>query len=308
MQHLTLCISTYNRPGGLEKLLLSITRQKGIEKYNTEISIAIADNQTPPATELIAERFRKEYGFPIFWQHEPTQGITFARNTSYKLAAGADLCLFVDDDEELDEYCIAELLRVKQEFKADMVYGNNPPVFMKENVPPWIKVFFESKGGEDGQELLYAATNCLLVDKAVLKGIKEPFDHGFRHSGGEDTFLTISLLKKGAKLVKSAKAKAYEQIPPERCSVKWILKRTKHEAAIFSLILMRLDFGKWAIPKRLIKLMIKLIRGLLLSILYFVFTRKKKLTGLMLIWDAVGGYLGFVGYQKLFTHTDITQE
>ena len=297
MPHLTICISTYNRPEGLEKLLQSITRQKDLEKYDTVLSIAIADNQTPPATHAIAEKFRKEYGMAIHWQHEPVQGITYARNTSYKLAGETDLCLFVDDDEELDEYCVAELLRVKQEFNADMVYGNNPPVFVKEDVTPWIRDFFESKKGKDGEPLPTAATNCLLMDKAILKGMDEPFDHRFAHTGGEDTFLTRSLLKQGAILVKSAHAKAHDLVPPERCSVSWILKRTKREAAIFSVVVVLL-YGKKAIVVRLIKSMIKLIGGLLLSLPYLLFTRKEKLTGLMLIWDAIGGFLGFIGYES----------
>jgi hypothetical protein len=43
---------------------------------------------------------------------------------------------------------------------------------------------------------------------------------------------------------------------------------------------------------------IKLIGGILLSLPYLVFTRRKKLTGLMLIWDAIGGFLGFIGYES----------
>jgi hypothetical protein len=102
--------------------------------------------------------------------------------------------------------------------------------------------------------------------------------------------------------VKSAHANAYNLVSPERCSVHWILKKRKCKAAIFSVILMRQELNMWVVPIRLVKLIIKLVAGLLLCIPCLIFTRKKKLKGLTLIWDSVGGQLGFIGYQpKTYT-------
>ena len=147
-------------------------------------------------------------------------------------------------------------------------------------------------------ELGYAPTNCLLIDHSVLRGMDAPFDHGFAHTGGEDTYLTRTLVKRGAKLVKSAHANAYDLVPPERCTVAWILKRVKREAAIYSLISLKLSDGLLVYSLRWAKLGIKFLLGALLTLPYLLFTRTHKLKGLILIWDAIGGFLGYFSYKS----------
>lgn len=297
MVTLAICICTFKRPQGLESLLESISKQKNFEKYLNKIIVTIADNENPPRTEEIAKNFERKTGIEVRWAHEPNSGITFARNTTVRLASNADYCFFVDDDQIMDENCLAELFKIKDEFNADMVYGNAPPLFPKENIPAYIKDYFIESPGKDGDLLPFAATNALLINREILKTFDGPFNNRFAHTGGEDTFLTMSLIKKGFKIVKSEKAFAFDIVPLSRCSVKFILNRVMRESAIFSNITQLLNASLTNKLFRSLKLVVKFIAGLVLAIPALLIGGKHKLIGLMFIFDAVGGILGFFSYK-----------
>lgn len=298
MRTLAICISTYKRPKGLERLLQSIEKQKDTDKYFDRIIIAVADNETPPLTEIIVKKFEQKNYIEIRWAHEPRQGITYARNTTFRLAEGADYCFFTDDDQILDDNCLSELFRVMEEYKADMVYGNTPPVFVESNIPSWIKQYHNVPEEKDGKPLIFASTNCLLIDKKILDPIEEPFDNRFAHTGGEDTFFTMDMIKKGYKLVKSGNAKAYNLVPKARCLANWILKRVMRESALFSFI--RREVGE-SIAKTLFRffiLSLKIFTGVILTVPLLIFGFKYRLKGLILILDGVGGMLGYFSYKQ----------
>ena len=71
-----------------------------------------------------------------------------------------------------------------------------------------------------------AATNNLLLDLAQLRTLGIRFDDRFGLTGGSDTLLTHTLVKRGAQIRWCDDAVMRETVPVERATRRWALRRT----------------------------------------------------------------------------------
>jgi glycosyltransferase involved in cell wall biosynthesis len=290
----TFCICTYNRNKGVIKLLESINNICLSDNIDfSKINVIVVDNYNGLSKKVIKN---ENYKFPLEWYYEPKKGLCFARNKTVELAKNTEYCFFVDDDQILDNYCLVELLKTAIKNNADLVYGSNPPKFVQK-VSRSIEYYFLPKiSSEQDYIINNAPTNCTLVKKSALDEIEGPFDYTFNLTGGEDSYMTRQLFLKGKEMYKCVKAKAYEIVPPEKCSLFWISKRAFRCSSSITVQDKMLKLGLYQYTKRTIKAIIKILPGIitLLPMLFIPNSFKLKYYFWIHMIEGLGHLFGFI--------------
>lgn len=227
------CVITYRRPEGLERLLEGLD---GLtfrhESPEPDVKVIVIDNDPGGSARALCEKERSEFKWPIEYDVEPNRGIPYARNKAITRAqrTGADFLVFVDDDEVPRPSWMDELLRVQSAHDADAVYGAVLPRF-EADVPLWVVEgrFFEHvfvrSGYDTGHPLELADTNNVLVRSNVFKEMGKNFDERFALTGGSDTHFFMRVYRAGYKIVWAADAVVDDWIPNSRANAGWILQR-----------------------------------------------------------------------------------
>ncbi|OLP59024.1 hypothetical protein BJF93_03590 [Xaviernesmea oryzae] len=133
----------------------------------------------------------------------------------------------LDDDEWAEPDWLAQLLRVRQQYDADVVGG---PVFrvFEVPVPDYIaeanQPVFENM--KTGPLDLVDATNNVLFRADLFREMPEPwFDPQYALMGCEDKDLFLGLRLKGKRFAWASEAVIREEMPASRSTVKWMLQR-----------------------------------------------------------------------------------
>ena len=107
----SLVITTYNWPGALELLLLSVLRQKTLP-----VEIVIADDGSDVITKEVIESFRLKSAVPVkhIWQEDKGFRKTIILNKAI-LASEGEYIIQVDGDIILDPSFISDHLRVAEQ-------------------------------------------------------------------------------------------------------------------------------------------------------------------------------------------------
>lgn len=218
------CVASFRRPELLESLLNSLDLQD-IVKDGSRVRVIVVDNDKNRSAEAVVHRFSERSRLPIVYDVEPRQNISLARNRSLSHAT-ADLVAFIDDDEEAAVNWLRELLGTLRACNADAVFGPVIPA-LPESAPQWISEgrFFERPRHASGAILTGGRTGNGVVIRKWLTHYDEPFDPSLGLSGGEDTDLFLRLRARGAKLVWCDTALVTEKVPPNRCTMQWLLRR-----------------------------------------------------------------------------------
>ncbi len=127
-------ICTCNRPLLLERLLISIQRQRTSLIFET----IVVDNQ--PETDSLAsleDRFRD-----VRWGTEPRRGLSRARNAGIRLATAPAL-VFVDDDMDVASNWLEALMTPIRDEGFDVVVGPAVPLSLETEA----ERLFEAYGG-----------------------------------------------------------------------------------------------------------------------------------------------------------------
>lgn len=296
MINISICICTRNRQEGLKKLLDSLIEMQ--TPPDTRVTIIVVENDLEAHSEKTVKEFSSASKLRISYFLETRQGIAFARNRSVKEAEGCDFCCFVDDDQVVAPDWLIELIKCQKEFDADGVWGPNPPIF-NNKVPSYIRLFHMPEMYEYGTIVKEAFTNCLLLRKKYLDRIDGPFDLRLNFTGGEDSYLTYLISTIGGVIRYNPKAIAYENIPNNRTTIKYVIKRAykRSNTGLFVKSLVGNEFSKLsALPK----LTRKFCYGFLIVIPFIIFGKANKLKGLLKIIDAIGGFLFIFGRKIQF--------
>ena len=132
------CIATYRRPRGLQRLLDGLQAQQLPQDEAPQVRVVVVDNDPEGSARELCEEARGWLRFPLVYVLEKRRGIPQARNTAVATSLGeADFLAFVDDDEAPDPGWLMELLRVQQARGADAVAGPCVPLF-EDGAPAWI--------------------------------------------------------------------------------------------------------------------------------------------------------------------------
>jgi succinoglycan biosynthesis protein ExoM len=224
--HISVCICTYKRPEHLERLLHEIQKQITNDKFT--YSVVIVDNDQERTAEKTVDLIRQKTDLSIEYYNEPTQNISLARNRAVEMSTG-DFVAFIDDDEVPVSDWLLKLYNLCQSHNADGVLGPVKPHF---EVPPpsWIVKgkLFDRKSFETGTVLTKTRdtrTGNVLINKRLFQECASPFDARFGKTGGEDTDFFRRMLLRGKVFIWCDEACAYETVPPERCTRKYLLKR-----------------------------------------------------------------------------------
>lgn len=89
-------VSSYHRPGHLQRVLASIAAQRGVEG---QIEVVVTDDGSQDETEQLVRRFAAHAAFPVHFTTHPHDGFQLARCRNEGVAAStAPYLLFLDGD------------------------------------------------------------------------------------------------------------------------------------------------------------------------------------------------------------------
>ncbi|WP_104198995.1 glycosyltransferase family 2 protein [Cryobacterium sp. Y29] len=227
-----IAVLTYRRPADLEELLPELLDQAGMVLAPVEI-IVIDNDPDAGARTLVTDTRWVEAGepastggTPIRYAHEPTPGIASARNRALQEGQGADLLIFIDDDERPSSHWLVQLLDTYSTYRPAAVVG---PVLSQYDIEPdqWIRAggFFERRRFTTGTPVSLAATNNLLLDLAQVRRLELSFDERFGLSGGSDSLFTRQLHQRGGQMIWCDEAIVIDIVPADRLTREWVLQR-----------------------------------------------------------------------------------
>jgi succinoglycan biosynthesis protein ExoM len=265
---IALSISTLGRPEGLRATLESLAAQRpaagGVE---FDLRAVVANNDPDdPRPAAVATEVVEATGLPIEVRHEPRRGIAPPRNlglaTAIELVGPNGLVGFIDDDEIAPPGWLAELLRVKAAFGAEIVTGPVEPEF-EEAPPTWIVDggFFARARRPTGARLPYAFTNNIVFDASLPARLDRWFDDSFLRIG-EDHHFFERLARTGAAIVWADEAPVVERIPPRRANETWIVERFRTVGRCMPMIVRDLRGGPHALAMSTAKAMVWIPLGL----------------------------------------------
>ena len=290
------CICTRKRQEDLTKLLNSLSGL--IVPPEINLRIIVVENDTVSFCEGLIKEISSGNKLRIEYFLEPRQGIVYARNRSVAEAGECDFCCFTDDDQVVSPGWLTELLRCQREFDSDGVAGPTRPVFTGK-VPAWIQKFHQPEVFPYGTIVTKAFTGCLLLRKNYLDMIEGPFDIRFNFSGGEDAYLTEKISGLGAVIRYNPDAVAYENIPKDRQTINFVIKRVFRRSNSRMIINSIENKGKKPI-RELPRLVLRFFYGLTIAIPCYIFSKENKLKGLIRITNAIGGFSFFFGKLSRF--------
>jgi len=220
-------IATCRRPVMLNELLASLAGAVP-GRVPARVRAVVVDNDAEGSARAAVDAWRPRLPFEVAYEVEPERNISVARNRAVRraLAGGADFVAFVDDDETVSPGWLDELLLAQRRTGADVVTGPVHPRY-PPSVPRWMVKggFFASPVAADGQEVVVASTNNVLVRAGLLAGPRGPFDPAFGITGGGDSLFFRRVQRRGARLVWAARAEVTEIIPASRARAGWVLAR-----------------------------------------------------------------------------------
>lgn len=229
----TIAVITCNRPAGLGKLLAALSCLEFPHFPEIALRFVVVENGRKLEAEGQVDQYR-EAGLDIVYAHEPTPGISYARNCAISLAMEqSHWVATIDDDEYPEALWLDELLRCAQQYNTSVVRAPVVSVYESE-IPAWAKVegFYERERFATGTIMKYCASGNVLMRSELLREAGIRFDSRFALTGGEDTLFFMQLQKKtGEAIVWCDSAIAYEDVPAERVSVPWLLRRSKREGS-----------------------------------------------------------------------------
>lgn len=223
-EHVCICIPTYKRPFLLNRLLKSVSEQNIND--NITFSVVVIDNDRTGSAKQIVNNY-KIRGLDISYNVEPVKNIAIARNRAIKMSKG-QYVVFIDDDEFPEKKWLLLLYNAIKKYDADGVLGPVKP-FFEDGTPKWlIKSGICTRPSYFTGKLLNAAqtrTGNVIFDRKIFieKGLF--FDPSFGLSGGEDTDFFRRAIKCGLKFVWCQEASVFENVPPERWTRKFYMKR-----------------------------------------------------------------------------------
>lgn len=222
--HISVCICTFKRPSLLKRLLEGLSAQDTSGLFS--FSIVVVDNDQSESARPVAENFMARSPLQAAYYVEPRQNIALARNMAIEHATG-DFVALIDDDEFPAREWLWNLFSVCTSYDVAGVLGPVRPHFTY-SPPAWMIKgrFAERQTYSTGHVLDWrqSKTGNVLLKKQMLRGHKTVFRSQFG-TGGEDVDFFERMIKEGWVFVWCNEADVFEEVPPERCTRKYHIKR-----------------------------------------------------------------------------------
>jgi glycosyltransferase involved in cell wall biosynthesis len=222
---IAICICTRQRPGSLRRTLDELDRLV-LRSPQPEIRLLVVDNDASGSARPVVEAAAGRVRWPIDYLVEPRPGIPFARNRCLLATEYADRVAFIDDDEIPCPEWLDRLNEALEDSGAQVAAGPVVPLF-REPVPGWVQRgdFFRHMEWADGSLINVAFTGNVLFRREILNAVSPWFDERMALTGGSDTNFFWRVAAAGYRIVWSANAIVYEEVPASRMTVGWILRR-----------------------------------------------------------------------------------
>jgi glycosyltransferase involved in cell wall biosynthesis len=239
----SIVVPTFRRPTLLRECLLSCLKQIDVDLLSVEV--LVVDNSPESSAAAVVNEIASAAARCVRYVHEPTPGISSARNAGLCHARG-EFIAFIDDDEIATERWLAHLLTTQSNFNADVVFGPVLPLipasadeFCKSSlkallthstnhptgteVASTLLVPFWARGGRKAYPRL-ASGNVLIWGRSPkVEGLR--FDPRLGRTGGEDDLYFNQLSTDGAHFVWCAEAVTWEYVPKERLDLRYAIVR-----------------------------------------------------------------------------------
>jgi succinoglycan biosynthesis protein ExoM len=221
-----------------------------------QVEVIVVDNCPLLSAKPVVERLSEKFGPSLRYLSERRPGVSHVRNVGVRAARGRFIG-FIDDDELPAETWLASMLACLKAHDADVVLGPVYPIFdcPEANNDAFIcKTFTQSSDRPTGTvirpiSLRHAllrrpycyrtmATNNALLNASRCIASEEPFAPALGRLGGEDVLFFHNLYLSGKKVVWCREAVVQEQIPAERLSLGYILRKRYRNGQITSLTCM----------------------------------------------------------------------
>ncbi len=239
-------VLTYRRTALLPPLLAELAAQAASAGPGTEVLVVDNDPDGSAAEVVLPWADRG-----VRYVHEPRPGISAARNRALAEAAGADVLVFIDDDELPGSGWLARLTGAWRAWGCAAVAG---PVSARLEAPAtaWTtgSGVFDRRREPTGARLGGAGAGNLLLDLRQVRSLGLRFDERLGLTGGEDTLFTHELVKRGAELRWCDEAEAVEFVPASRLTRSWILRRSFRAGSSWSRAEVHLAaglLGRWRV-------------------------------------------------------------
>jgi succinoglycan biosynthesis protein ExoM len=222
--HITVCICTCGRHALLNRLLHELARQKTEGAFT--FSVVVIDNDVSNPARQVVETCRRETPLTIGYAIEPERNIAVARNAAVARATG-EFAVFIDDDEFPVRSWLLHLFRTCEAHQAAGVLGPVLPHFDRQPARWVIKGGFYDRPTHPTAFLLpwhECRTGNVLFRRTILNSAEEPFRREFG-TGGEDQDFFRRQIERGHRFIWCNEAVAYEVVPPERWSCRFLLSR-----------------------------------------------------------------------------------
>lgn len=228
-RNVVLAVATYRRPSLLRELLPVLVRQAC--RLDRPCQVVVVDNDPAESARSVVDEFSDEVVYAL----EPRPGIAAARNRALDVAADllAAAVVFIDDDETPTDSWLQTLVNAWSAWEVAAVVGPVVSHFEGE-VERWVVAAptFRRPRRKSGDKLPSAATNNLILSTDVLLRHGLRFDDDFGLSGGSDTMLTRTLVSLGEEIRWCDEAEVREQVPAERATRAWIMRRHRRSGNV----------------------------------------------------------------------------
>ena len=251
MTRLLIGIPTFRRPVLLRRLLGSLARQAGLSAIDVDILVADNDFDGREGVQAV-EGLVADFPLPLRAKAIAGIGISHVRNALLDAArqGGFDYLAMLDDDEWAEPGWLGALMERARRDVADVVAG---PVryAMPADTPQQVREsgIFWNPDRSSGPVPIVTGTGNVLLSCAALERAGWPqFDAGFGLTGGGDHEYFTRLSGMGFRFSWCEEAIAHEDVPAERATAKWVLRRAYRYGNGAARIAVR-HHGGWAVAR-----------------------------------------------------------
>ena len=222
MSAVVVAVCTFQRPA----LLAALVEHLAPQLRAAGATLVVVDNDPAGSARTVVD-VAATAGVELRYEAETRPGIPFARNRALDTAGGAELVAFTDDDVRPADGWLAALVDRQRETGADVVTGPVRFVF-PDGAPRWSAGAhcFRTRTPAAADPSAWPITSNVLLRTATLRQHGIRFDEGYRLAGGSDTQLFRRLGAAGATFAWADGAVVDEQVPAERATVGWAVRRS----------------------------------------------------------------------------------
>lgn len=227
MKNISVVVCTYDEPVEMfEQCLCSLLQNDMFSE------IIVVDSSTNDIIKNLCERFGYRN---VCYHYMSPRGLSEARNEGIKYAQNEHIA-FTDPDCIVDNKWLENLYSISQEYDAVIVGGKvlpkwlaNPPYIFKKSRLAW-NLYSLVDQGDSVQEVKKIVGANFMINISKFSDV-EYFcaDIGRIKGtllGGEETDLCERVANKGLKVFYTPFALVWHQVPKERLTYRWMIRRT----------------------------------------------------------------------------------